>query len=143
MVFTSIKNPNYTVETKSIFSKVFDFCILLMAIVYFLGFVSFYPESLFLKEAPYRIPHDFEIHFEVLLWVFFTLLVFDLYLKYRKLNNLKLFFKKHWHDVAMLALIPFLSVFKIAKISLKLIKTLKASKSGFKVFYKGKKAFKH
>lgn len=128
---------------KSLFSKVFDFCILLMATVYFLGFISFYPESLFLKEAPYHIPHEFEIYFEVLLWVFFASLVFDLYLKYRKLNNLKLFLKKHWHDVAMLALIPFLSVFKIVKVSLKLVKTAKASKSGFKIFYKGKKAFKH
>lgn len=140
MASVPIKNLNCM--GKSLFSKIFDFCILLMATVYFFGFVSFYPESVFLKEAPYHIPHEFEIHFEVLLWVFFASLVFDLYIKYRKINNPKLFLKKHWHDVIMLALIPFLSVFKIAKVSLKLVKTIKASKSGFKIFYKGKKAFK-
>jgi hypothetical protein len=43
----------------------------------------------------------------------------------------------------MLALIPFLAGFKIAKISVNLVKTIKASKSGFKVFQKAKKASKH
>jgi hypothetical protein len=128
---------------KSTFGKTFDVLLLVMAIIYFVGFISFHPESLFLKEAPYHIPHQYEIYFEILLWVFFALLGFDLYLKYKKLNDWKMFWKKHWHDVALLALIPFLTAFKIAKISVKLVKTLKASKSGFKIFYKAKKASKH
>jgi len=128
---------------KDLLTKFFDFLVLAMAIIYFVGFISFYPESLFLKEAPYNIPHQYEIYFEVLLWTFFTALAFDLYLKYRKINDWKLFLKKHWHDIVMFALIPFLTIFKIAKISLKLIKTLKASKSGFKMLYKAKKASKH
>lgn len=123
--------------------KLLDFVLLAMAAVYFVGFVSFHPESLLLKEAPYHIPHEYEIYFEVLLWVFFGLLVLDLYLKYKKLNDWKLFLRKHWHEIAMVVLIPFLSMFKIAKISVKLVKTLKASKSGFKIFYKAKKASKH
>ena len=124
-------------------AKSLDFVLLSMAIVYFVGFISFHPESLLLKEAPYYIPHEYEIYFEVLLWVFFGLLVLDLYLKYKKLNDWRLFLKKHWHEILMVVLIPFLSVFKIAKISVKLVKTLKASKSGFKIFYKAKKASKH
>ena len=124
-------------------AKSLDFVLLGMAVVYFIGFVSFHPESLFLKEAPYHISHEYEIYFEILLWVFFGLLVLDLYLKYRALNDWKMFVKKHWHEIAMVVLIPFLSVFKIAKISVKLVKTLKASKSGFKIFYKAKKASKH
>ncbi|HWP78658.1 MAG TPA: hypothetical protein VNL34_03290 [Candidatus Nitrosotenuis sp.] len=123
--------------------KVLDVVLLGMAIIYFVGFISFHPESLFLKKAPYHIPHEFEIYFEVLLWAFFGLLVFDLYLKYKKLNDWRVFLKKHWHEVAMMALIPFLSAFKIAKISVKMVKTLKASKSGFKVFYKAKKTSNH
>ncbi len=123
--------------------KLLDFVLLAMAAVYFVGFVSFHPESLLLKEAPYHIPHEYEIYFEVLLWIFFGLLVLDLYLKYKKLNDWKLFLRKHWHEIAMVVLIPFLSMFKIAKISVKLVKTLKASKSGFKIFYKAKKASKH
>jgi hypothetical protein len=118
---------------------VLDIVLLIMAVTYFVGFISFYPESIFLKEAPYHIPHSYEIYFEILLWVFFGLLVFDLYLKYKKLNSLRLFIKKHWHEMVMIALIPFLAAFKITKISLKLVKTLKASKSGFKAFYKANK----
>ena len=129
-------------EKKSL-TKPLDFVLLAMAIVYFVGFISFHPGSLLLKEAPYHIPHEYEIYFEVILWIFFGLLVVDLYLKYKKLNNWRLFLKKHWHEIAMVALIPFLSAFKIAKISTNLVKTLKASKSGFKIFYKAKKASKH
>jgi hypothetical protein len=128
---------------KGLVAKSLDIILLIMAAVYFVGFVSFHPESLLLKEAPYHIPHEYEIHFEILLWVFFGLLVLDLYLKYKKLNDWRLFMRKHWHEVVMIALIPFLSFFKIAKISVKLVKTLKASKSGFKIFYKAKKASKH
>ncbi len=120
-----------------------DISLLVIAMVYFVGFISFHPESLFLKEAPYHISHEYEIYFEILLWIFFGMLVFDLYLKYKKLNDWKAFLKKHWHDIILVTAIPFLTVFKIAKVSVKLVKTLKASKSGFKVFYKAKKASKH
>lgn len=121
---------------------VLDVVLLIMAVTYFVGFISFYPESIFLKQAPYHIPNNYEIYFEILLWAFFGLLVLDLYLKYKKLNDWRLFIKKYWHEIAMIALIPFLAAFKIAKISLKLVKTLKASKSGFKAFYKANKATK-
>lgn len=124
-------------------AKSLDFVLLGLAVVYFAGFLSFHPESLFLNDAPYQISHEYEIHFEILMWVFFGLLVLDLYLKYRKLNDWKIFLKKHWHEIAMVALIPFLTAFKIAKISVNAIKTLKASKGGFKIFYKAKKASRH
>jgi len=128
---------------KNLLGKLFDFSLLGIAIIYFVGFVSFHPESLFLKEAPYYIPHEYEVYFEALLWVFFGMLCMDLYYKYKKLSSFKLFLKKHWHEIIMLGLIPFFTVFKIVKISVNLVKTLKASKSGLKVFYKAKKASKH
>lgn len=127
----------------SLIAKSLDFVLLAMAMTYFVGFVSFHPESVLLKEAPYRIPHEYEIYFEVLLWVFFGLLVLDLYLKYKKLNDWRLFLRKHWHEVIMVVLIPFLTAFKIVKVFVKLVKMLKASKSSFKIFYKAKKASKH
>jgi hypothetical protein len=128
---------------KGSLAKSLDFVLLAMAVTYFVGFVSFHPESLLLKEAPYHIPHEYEIYFEVLLWVFFGLLVLDLYLKYKKLNDWNLFLRKHWHEIVMVVLIPFLTAFKIVKVSVKLVKMLKASKSSFKIFYKAKKASKH
>ena len=128
---------------KNSLEKSLDFVLLALAITYFVGFLSFHPESLLLKDAPYHIPHEYEIHFEILLWIFFGLLVLDLYLKYKKINNWKLFLKKHWLDILLVVLIPFLTAFKIAKISTNMVKSMKASKGGFKVFYKAKKASKH
>lgn len=128
---------------KNLATIALDISLVIIALVYFAGFISFHPESLFLKEAPYHIHHEYEIYFEILLWIFFGMLVLDLYTKYKKLNDWRLFLRKHWHEIVMLAAIPFLTVFKIAKVSVKLVKTLKASKSGFKVFYKAKKASKH
>ncbi|MBM2852886.1 MAG: hypothetical protein HW420_1433 [Candidatus Nitrosotenuis sp.] len=130
-------------KQKTKLGLVFDFSLLVMVIVYFIGFLSFHPQSLFLKESPFHIPHEYEIYFEVLLWAIFGLLAVDLYFKYKKLDNWKLFLKKHWHDIIMLGLIPFLTAFKIAKISVSMVKTLKASKAGFKILYKAKKASKH
>lgn len=128
---------------KTMLGKTLDFLLLGMVVVYFVGFLSFHPQSLFLAEPLFDIPHEYEIYFEILLWAIFGLLIVDLYFKYREIDNWKLFLKKHWHDIVMLALIPFLAGFKIAKISVNLVKTIKASKSGFKVFQKAKKASKH
>jgi hypothetical protein len=127
----------------TVLGKALDFLLLGMVVVYFIGFLSFHPQSLFLVDSLFDIPHEYEIYFEILLWTIFGLLIVDLYFKYREIKNWKLFLKKHWHDIVMLALIPFLTMFKIAKISVSLVKTVKASKSGFKVFQKAKKASKH
>ena len=130
-------------EQRSVLGKALDFLLLGMIIVYFIGFVSFHPQSVFLAESLLDISHEYEAYFEILLWAIFGLLALDLYFKYRKLADWKVFLKKHWHDIVMLALIPFLAGFKIAKISVNLIKTLKVSKAGFKILYKAKKASKH
>jgi len=130
-------------EQRSTLGKALDFSLLGMVIVYFVGFLSFHPQSVFLAEPLLDISHEYEIYFEILLWAIFGLLALDLYFKYRKLASWKLFLKKNWHDIVMLALIPFLAGFKIAKISVNLVKTLKASKTGFKIFHKAKKASKH
>ncbi len=130
-------------EQRNALGKALDFSLLGMVIVYFIGFLSFHPQSVFLAESLLDISHEYEIYFEILLWAIFGLLALDLYFKYRKLANWKLFLKKHWHDIVMLVLIPFLTGFKIAKISVNLVKTLKASKTGFKILYKAKKASKH
>lgn len=127
----------------TVLGKTLDFLLLGMVVVYFIGFLSFHPQSLFLVDSLFDIPHEYEIYFEILLWAIFGLLIVDLYFKYREVKNWKLFLKKHWHDIVMLALIPFLTMFKIAKVSVSLVKTVKASKSGFKVFQKAKKASKH
>jgi hypothetical protein len=52
------------------------------------------------------------------------------------------FVKKHWLDIAMLALMPLFAGFKIAKMSVKLVKGAKMAKSGFKAAKGAKKIYK-
>jgi small basic protein len=108
--------------------KTLDIMLFFMIIVYFIGLLSFHP-----------IPSEFEIYFEILLWAILLLLVVDLYIKFKKLDDWRVFLKKHWHEILMLGLIPLFSAFKMAKLSVKITKSLKTSKTGFKIFYKAKK----
>lgn len=128
---------------KNRLKRLLDCTILALAVIYFVGFLALYPDSLLLNESLYHIPYEYEIYFEYVLWALFSLLVLDLFVKYKQLKSWRTFLRKHWHDIVMLALIPFLAVFKIVKIAIKMVKTLKASKSGFKVFYKAKKTSKY
>jgi hypothetical protein len=47
--------------------------------------------------------------------------------------------KKHWLDIVMLLLIPVFAGFKVAKLSINLVKSLKMTKSGFKAVHSAKK----
>lgn len=71
-----------------------------------------------------------------------AVLAVDIYLKYRKLRDPEEFVKKHWLDIAMLALMPLFAGFKVAKMSIKLVKGAKMAKSGFKAFKGAKKIYK-
>ena len=68
----------------------------------------------------------------------FAVLGLDLYLKYRKVKNLKEFVRKHWLDILMIAFLPLFAGFKIAKIAVKAVKGAKLAKSGFKAFRRQK-----
>lgn len=58
-------------------------------------------------------------------------------------KKLAIVFKKTLARNCNVFAIPFLTVFKVAKIIVKLVRMLKASKSGFKILYKAKKALKY
>jgi hypothetical protein len=106
------------------------------------GFLAFDYELLGFHDPLIAIPHESEQYFEVIPWIIFGVLLFDLYLKYIIVGrNLKLLFKQHWLDISMAALIPILLPLKFIKITLKIFKAVKATKFGYKVFQKIKKVF--
>src|SRR5215208_1101244 len=88
------------------------------------------------------IPHESGKYFEVIPWIIFGVLLFDLYLKYIIIGrNMKLLFKHHWLDISMTALIPILLPLKFIKVTLKIFKAVKVTKFGYKVLHKFKKVF--
>lgn len=109
-----------------------------LLVVFFVGYVNLHSELIGMERF-FPMPEPVEAFWEVLSWIIFAALVVDLYLKYRKVNDPKKFVRKYWLDVAVLALIPMFAGFKIAKLSVKIVKSMKMTKSGFKVFRNAKK----
>lgn len=120
-------------------SKIIDLVLLALVVLYFIGLLAFEYHSFGLESPILQIPIEFKAYFEGLIWPIVALLIFDLILKYRKINDPKKFVKKHWFDIFMLALIPVFSIFKFLKIGLSVIKKLKSVKMGVKIFHKTKK----
>ena len=111
-------------------------------VIFFVGFLAFDYELLGFRDPLIAITHESEQYFEVIPWIIFGVLSFDLYLKYIIVGrNLKLLFKHHWLDISMAALIPILLPLKFIKVTLKIFKAVKATKFGYKVFQKIKKVF--
>jgi len=79
---------------------------------------------------------------EIVFVILVSLFILDLFLKYRKAENWRIFIKKNWFDVITLALIPVFSTVKILKIMVPLLKKLKILKMLTKIIYKSKKLLK-
>jgi len=121
--------------------RAFDLSIVAMLVVFFVGYVSIHSDLIGM-DPPLPVSKEIEEFWEAFSWIIFAALVADIALKYSKINDPKTFMKKHWLDVAMLLLIPVFAGFKIAKVSIKLVKSLKMTKSGFKVVHSAKKVKK-
>ena len=125
-------------------SKIADIIVLGLLVIFFVAFLAFDYELLGFHDPIITIPHESERYFEVIPWLIFGVLVFDLYLKYIIVGrDWKLLIKHHWLDISMAALIPILLPLKFIKVTLKIFKTVKATKFGYKVFQKIKKVFTH
>jgi hypothetical protein len=123
-------------------SKIADIVVLCLLVIFFVGFLAFDYELLGFHDPLISVPHESEQYFEVIPWIIFVVLVFDLYLKYITVGrNLKLLFKYHWLDISMTTLIPILLPLKFIKFTIKIFKAVKATKFGYKVLQKIKKLF--
>lgn len=75
-----------------------------------------------LREQPILTGKEVEEFWEALTWGVFAALALDAYLKYRKAGDFAKFARKHWLDLLTLALVPLFAGFKIANMSVKLVK---------------------
>lgn len=117
----------------------FDVFVSALVMFYFAGYLGIHSDLVGLHEPLIPVTKGVEEFWDLFSWAVFGVLVFDIYLKYRKVRDPKLFLKKHWPEILMLCLMPVFAGFKAAKFSVKLVKGLKMAKSGFKAAHGAKK----
>ncbi len=125
--------------TTSHMHKVLTYSILSLLILFFIGSLEFMPDLYFSSKPMLDLPAWMEGYWHSIPWLIFALSSADILLKYKKVGNPGLLLRTHWIDFIMLALVPFLFIFKVAKISLKVYKVAKTGKSWSKLSHLIKK----
>ncbi len=121
-----------------------DLSIFFLLVLFFIGFVSFDYEIFGLNHSFLPIPEDYKTLFDILPWIIFLLLIVDLAIKFRLVEgNLRYFLKKYWIDIILTILIPVLFPLKFIKPALKIYKSTKFVKSGYKFVQKYDKIFRY
>lgn len=119
--------------------RAFDVFVSVLVMFFFAGYLNIHSDILGLAQDPIPVAEEVEEFWEYFAWAVFGVLALDIYLKYRKVRDPKLFLKKHWLDILMLCMMPLFAGFKAAKLSIKLVKGLKMAKSGFKAAHGARK----
>ncbi|NJK78294.1 MAG: hypothetical protein HC944_06290 [Nanoarchaeota archaeon] len=119
--------------------KILDYTIFILVIVLSVLLLIDYE---FIKTSDSFVLDTIKKTSDIVLIVLVSLFTVDLFLKYRKSKNWKVFLKKNWFDIITLVLIPIFSMVKILKIMVSLIKKLKILKMFTKIIHKSKKLLK-
>ncbi len=120
-------------------ARAFDVFVSVLVMFFFAGYINIHSDVVGLPQDPVPVSADLEEFWEYFTWIVFGVLALDIYLKYRKIRDVRLFLKKHWLDILMLCLLPLFAGFKMAKMSVKMVKGLKMAKSGFKAAQRARK----
>ena len=110
--------------------------------IFFFGLINIEHTALGISEPLFPITEEIKTMFDVIFWIIVILLVLELAVAYLEIRNPKKFVRKYWLEIILLVLMPVFVGFKAMKISLKLVKQIKVSKTGFKIFQKFKKSKK-
>lgn len=120
-----------------------DLAIFALLILFVIGFLSYDNDVFGMSESIIPIPKEYKVYFEIIPWLLFLLLSIDLFIKYLYVGrDLTYFLKKYWIDILLTILIPVLFPLKLIKPSVKIYKSTKFIKSGYKIFQKYDKIFK-
>ena len=118
------------------YSKIIDLIIIGIVFVIFIGLLAFDYKYFNFNKQIIKIPYHLKIYFDLLPWILFCVLAFDLYLKFRITGNWRKFIKINWMDIIMILLIPFLFPLKFVKLLIKPYKMINAGKYTIKSFQK-------
>jgi hypothetical protein len=120
-----------------------DLSIFSLLILFFIGFLAFDYEIFGLNSPFIHLPESYKTYFEVLPAAIFSMLVIDLVIKFKLVGgDLGYFVKKYWIDIVLTILIPVLFPLKFIKPALKIYKSTKFAKSGYKLIQKYDKIFR-
>jgi hypothetical protein len=119
--------------------RAFDVFVSALVMFFFAGYLNIHSDLIGLTQDPVPVSKEVEEFWEYFTWIVFGVLALDIYLKYRKVRDVKVFLKKHWLDILMLCMMPLFAGFKVAKLSIKLVKGMKMAKSGFKAAHGARK----
>ena len=109
--------------------RILLYSILALLIVYFIGSLELMPETYGLNNPLLDIPILLEVYWDYIPWAILALSVLDISFKYKGIKSLRLLLKNNFPDILMTAFLPLLLIFKIVKISYKIYKVMKATKS--------------
>jgi hypothetical protein len=124
------------VSTTFNYSKIADLIVIGIVFLILIGLLAFDYEYFSFKEQIVKIPYHMKIYFDLLPWILFAVLVFDLYFKFKIAKNWIKFIRINWIDIIMILLIPFLFPMKFFKIFIKPYKMIKAGKYTIKSYQK-------
>ena len=131
-------NSSFYKSSNSLFnySKIADLIAIGIVFLILIGFLAFDYEYFNFKEQIIKIPYHMKIYFDLLPWILFAVLIFDLYFKFRIAGNWNNFIRINWIDFIMILLIPFLFPMKFFKVFIKPYKMIKAGKYTIKSYQK-------
>lgn len=110
--------------------------------IFFIGLVNIEHSALGFTDPFFPITDQFKTLIDVIFWIIVGLLALELVVAYLEIRDTKQFLKKYWLEIILLVLMPIFVGFKALKITIKIVKQIKISKTGFKLFQKLKKSKK-
>ena len=128
--------------SSSAFKKGLSFSTFTLILIFFFGLINIEHTALGISEPLFPITEEIKTIFDIIFWIIVILLILELVVAYLEIKNPKKFVRKYWLEIILLVLMPVFVGFKAMKISLKLVKQIKISKTGFKIFQKFKKSKK-
>ncbi len=137
-MYAMMKTREIIMSSHTIF---LDSVVLILVALYVYGFLSTYPESLWIREGTLPRVDTLSELLDVILWSIVALSCLDLIIKYRNSPTREYFFRKNITDIILLVLVPFVATLKAAKIAVHASKSLKVTSKMYKLYYKAKKIF--
>ena len=128
--------------TAPVFKQGLSFITFSLILIFFFGLVNIEHSALGITEPIFSITDQLKILFDIIFWIIVGLLALELVVAYLEVRNPRTFVRKYWLEIILLVLMPVFVGFKALKFSFKIVKQIKISKTGFKIFQKFKKSTK-
>ncbi len=119
-----------------VLKKGLSFTTFSLILLFLFGLVNIEHKVLGIENPLFNITGGIIVFFDVIFWIVVGLLLLELIVAYIEIRNAKLFFKKYWLEIILLVFMPVFVGFKALKITFKIVKQIKISKTAFKIFQK-------